>query len=58
MSRNQLELTPLYKNSGKRNDQTNYRPISVIPVVAKVFERVVYDKLYRYLTENGLLSRY
>ena len=47
-------VTPLYKNSGKRND----RPISVIPVVAKVFERVVYDQLYCYLTKNCILSRY
>ena len=51
-------VTPLYKNSGKRNDPTNYRPISVIPVVAKIFERVVYDQLYHYLTENCNLSRY
>ena len=51
-------VTPLYKNSGKRNDPTNYRPISVIPVVAKVFERVVYDQLYHHLTENRILSRY
>ena len=50
--------TPLYKNSGKRNDPTNYRPISVIPVVAKIFERVVYDQLYHYLTEYCILSRY
>jgi len=51
-------VTPLYKNSLKRNDPTNYRPISVIPVVAKVFERVVYDQVYHYLTENGILSSY
>ena len=51
-------VTPLYKNSGKRNDPTNYRPISVIPVVAKVFERVVYHQLYYYLTKNCILSRY
>ena len=51
-------VTPLYKNSGKRNNPTNYRPISVIPVVAKVFERVVYDQLYYYLTKNCILSRY
>ena len=30
----------------------------MIPVVAKVFERVVYDQLYHYLTENRILSRY
>ena len=51
-------VTPLYTNSAKRNDPTNYRPISVIPVVAKIFERVVCDQLYHYLTENCILSRY
>ena len=47
-------VTPLYKNSGKRNDPSNYRPISVIPVEAKVFERIIYDQLYDYLTKNNL----
>ena len=46
----------IYKNSGKRSDPTNYRPISVIPVVAKVFERIIYDQLYHYLTKNNFLS--
>ncbi len=32
-----VRVTPLYKNSGKRCYPTNYRPISVIPVVPKVF---------------------
>ena len=49
-------VTPLYKNSGKRPDPTNYRPISIIPVVAKVFERIIYDQLYHYLTKNNCLS--
>ena len=30
--------------------KNNYRPISIIPVVGKVFERVVYDQFYMYLT--------
>ena len=33
-------------------------PTSIIPVVAKVFERIVYDQLYRYLTQNKLLCCY
>jgi len=50
-------VTPVYKNSGKRNDPSNYRPISVISVVAKVFERIIYDQLYDYLLNNNdLLS--
>lgn len=30
----------------------------IIPVVAKVFKRIVYDQLYRYLNENKLLCCY
>ena len=51
-------VSPLYKNSGKRNDPSNYRPISVIPVVAKVFEWIIYDQLYVHLTKYNLLSKH
>ena len=51
-------ITPLFKKAGSRSDPSNYRPISIIPVVAKVFERIVYDQLYHYLNENDLLSQH
>ena len=38
-------VTPLFKQ-GDREDVNNYRPISVIPVAVKVFERIVYEQLY------------
>ena len=34
----------------------NYRPISVLPVLSKVFERIVHNQLYTYLEEHNLLS--
>ena len=34
----------------------NYRPISVSPTVAKIFEITIYNQLYQYLNENGLLN--
>ena len=40
-------VTPLFKQ-GDRDDVNNYRPISVIPVVVNVFERIVYEQLYAY----------
>ena len=36
------KVIPLFKQ-GNRSNVNNYRPISVIPVVAKVIERIVYD---------------
>ena len=48
-------VTPVFKK-GVKSDLNNYRPISVIPVVLKVFEKIVYEQLYQYLNYNKLLS--
>ena len=50
-------VTLLFK-AGDRNDVNNYRPISVISVVAKAFERIVYDQLYAYLEEHSIICKY
>jgi len=47
-------VTPIFKK-GKRQDVNNYRPISITPAVAKVFERIIYDQLFKYLSDNDLL---
>ena len=49
-------VTPLYKQ-GDRGDVNNYRPISVIKIVAKVFQRIVYEQLYAYLEEHDVLCQ-
>ena len=48
-------VIPLFKQ-GDSSDLNNYRPISVISVVAKVFERIVYDQLYNFLSTEGIIS--
>ena len=48
-------VTPIYK-SGKKIDPSNYRPISVLSVVAKLFEKFVFDKVNHYLNENYILT--
>ena len=49
------KVTPTFKN-GSKTDLNNYRPISVIPAVAKIFEKIIYDQLYNYLNVNDLLT--
>ena len=50
-------VTPLFKQ-GDPSDLNNYRPISIISVIAKAFERIVYDQLYNFLTNEDLISNH
>ena len=50
-------VSPIYK--GKESDPhefCNYRPISLLPTISKVFEKVVHKQLYEYLNQNNLLN--
>ena len=38
-------IGPIFK-SGQANDRYNYRPISVILFVSRVFEKLIYNPLY------------
>ena len=48
-------LCPVYKKGNKQLKE-NYRPISLLCNVSKVFERLVYNIFYEYLISNNLLS--
>jgi len=48
-------VVPLHK-AGDRNLPSNYRPISLLPIMSKIAERVVCTQLSNYLTSNHLLS--
>ena len=47
-------VVPIFK-SGQANERSNYRPISVLPCVSRVFEKIIYNQLYDYLDRNKLL---
>ena len=49
------KVTPIYKKDDKKLIK-NYRPISVLPVISKVFETVICDQLNEYFTSNNLFS--
>ena len=48
------EVVPIFK-SKDRAVCTNYRPISLLPVMSKVLERVIKKRLYKFVVDNNLL---
>ena len=48
-------MTPVPK-SGDKHSVNNYRPISVIPILAKVLESIVHDQVDEYLDSNNFLK--
>ena len=49
------KVTPAFKG-GDGDDLGNYRPISVLPTVARIFEKLAYDQMYAYFLNNDLLG--
>ena len=47
---------PLFKKDDNKSFG-NYRPISLFSSISKFFERVAFNRLYDYLTSNGLLYK-
>ena len=49
------KINPVFK-SGERTNVDNYRPMSVLNILSKTVERVVYNQLSENLESNNLLS--
>ena len=47
-------VAPIFKD-GPADESNNYRPISVLPVVSRLFEKLIYDQVYHYLDSNKLI---
>ena len=50
-------IKPIYKK-GTKTDPNNFRPISLLPIVSKIIEKVIHDKTMNYLTKNNVRYRY
>ena len=51
------KLVPIYKK-GCKTDPKNYRPISLLPLISKVIEKVIHDQTQSFLDENNILYDY
>ena len=46
-------VVPVHKKGNKQSLE-NYRPISSLPIYSKIFERVIYNEMFTFFTENNL----
>lgn len=51
------KVTPIYK-AGVKTDPGNYRPISVLPVISKIYEKVLFNRLFTHLTNIKFLYKH
>ena len=52
-----LKIIPIFK----KDDPSlcnNYRPISLLPAISKIFENVIFKQLYDYFTDNNLFYQH
>ena len=54
LNEKQANVVPADKKGDKQNLK-NYRPISLLPSAGKIFERILYDSMYEFFTENNSL---
>ena len=51
------KLKPLYKK-GKETDPKNYRPISLLPLIYKILEKVIHDQTMDLVTKKNILYKF
>ena len=54
-----MEKSQCGSDPHKKNDNQcikNYRPVSLLSICSKIFERLLFNELYKFLNENDLLS--
>ena len=49
------KVTPIHKKDSLMN-YLNYRPISLLSAISKIYEKLIYTRIFEYLTKNNLIS--
>ena len=51
------KILPLYKN-GEKNEPDNYRPISLLSCISKLFEKLTFKRLSNFAAKNSLIDKH
>ena len=51
-----LLYIPIPKSSSNTDNPTNYRPISLLPIISKLLEKHIYSVVLEHLTERRMLT--
>jgi len=49
------KIVPIYK-AKQKNDFANYRPVSLLPAISKILEKVIYKRLYTFLDSSNIFN--
>ena len=49
-------VIPVYKNKGDKSALKNYRPVSLLPIFGKLFEKCLFDTIYSFFEDNNLFA--
>ena len=52
-----VNVTPIFKKGDKQQSIKNYRPISLLPICGKMFEKIIFNNLYFYFNSNNLITK-
>ena len=50
------KVIPVYKKNGLTESINNYRPISVLPMFSKIYEKCLYNRLLQFLTQCNIIA--
>ena len=51
-------VIPIFKGKGEQTVVTNYRPVSLTSCVSKIFEKLIYKRLYNHLLDINFLYKF
>lgn len=56
IGRRLLSYPFLRGGGGGKNKVNNYRPISLVPVISKLYEKIIHKRIYQFLQANNFLT--